>query len=131
MVQLFFLSILSCIAGAAALLAGAQGENPPAWKSLFGRRSVKVPVAIAAAVVGLAKLFVRAPFDKVPVVGDLLPALAGIGVGLGILVETLTGAEDARLQSAAKLVNTYRIPGAVVAMAAAVAHFLFPGAVIL
>jgi hypothetical protein len=95
---------------------------------------VRVTLGAVAVGVGVLKFFLRAPVDEVLVVGDLLPAIVGIAVGLALLAEYWTAAgveQNATQQRVAKITSLYRLPLSIVAIATAVVHFLVPGTVIL
>jgi hypothetical protein len=94
---------------------------------------VKITLGVVAVIVGVVKFFVRAPLDEVVVVGDLLPALAGIAIGLALLAEALIRREDgnAKLRKVRSASRFYRIPLGVVAIATGLAHFFVPSVVIL
>jgi hypothetical protein len=80
------------------------------------------------------KFFVRAPWDTVAVVGDLLPALVGIGVGLALLTDFFrekAGESSEVVEKASTLTKVYHIPLGIVGLITAILHFLFPSAVIL
>ena len=89
---------------------------------------------MAAVVVGVVKFFVRAPWDRVAVVGDLLPAIGGILIGLALLVDFAREGQASSsdvVEKAQKLTTTYRIPLGMLGVAVAILHFFFPTAVIL
>jgi len=89
MIQFYFLSISLNIIGGLALCADAPLKGGPAFAGLrtFLRdRTVRLVIAILACVTGGLK-FVTAMRGDIPVVGDFLPAVAGIAVGGTMLLE--------------------------------------------
>jgi len=136
MAQLYLLSVLTLIAGgalAASDFLGAKIGSLSALPDLAERRTLMLTVGILTAVVGVVKLFLRAPADTVPVAGDLLPAIAGIATGgvivLGQTRRTPTG-EELTGPPARSFVD-YRNPIGLAGMLTGFLHFLFAGAVIL
>jgi hypothetical protein len=131
--QVYFLSVLLNILGGVSLISGSIGGKVQEVKSLLQRTSVRLGVGSAALAAGVVKLFVRAPFDTVLVVGDLLPALTGIGVGLALLADTFVSrrTESEEAEKVRKAAAIYRVPLAVAGIAVGVLHFLFSSLVIL
>jgi hypothetical protein len=120
-----------------ALVSDYLSEKFPSFSPLneiLGKQSAKITLGFVAVIVGVLKLIVRAPGDTVAVVGDLLPALAGIGIGLVLLLDffkqNISASKDV-IEKAEKITVTYRIPLGILGMVVAVLHFLFPTAVIL
>jgi hypothetical protein len=89
MVQFYFLSILFNLVGGASLVlvsmptrsAGIQG-----LKTFLRDPSVCLVTGILASVIGALKLLTAMRGD-IPVVGDFLPAMAGLAVGSTLLLE--------------------------------------------
>lgn len=89
MVQFYFLSILFNLVGGASLIlvampvrsAGLQG-----LKTFLRDPSVCLVTGILASVIGALKLLTAMRGD-IPVVGDFLPAMAGLAVGSTLLLE--------------------------------------------
>jgi hypothetical protein len=137
MAQIYLLSVLTLLLGGALAAAPAIGERFAALAGLADlaeQRSVGMGVGIAAAAVGAIKLFVRAPFDGVPVAGDLLPALVGILLGVTLILsvrEPATPTDEFDKRSALDILVGYRTLIGYGAIAVSIAHFLFPAAVIL
>ena len=139
MPQLYVLSILANIMGGLTLAGDYVGTRfafLSSFKDIRSNRGRSVTIGILAAVVGVLKLVVRSPGETVPVVGDLLPALGGIAVGLMLLAEQLrpgSSATDAgqKLDRVASSALTYRVPAGIAGAVIAIVHFLFPAAVIL
>jgi hypothetical protein len=132
MLQFYFLSITLNLLAGIGLLAMSRGERFPQLRAVVSRRSVKIGLGGAAMVVGVLKLFVRAPIDTVAVAGDLLPALVGIAAGLALIADPYAAdrPESEEAAKIRKITSFYRIPLAVLALGTAVVHFFVPGAVI-
>jgi len=136
MAQFYLLSVLTLIVGgalAASDFLGAKIGSLSVLSDLAERRTFMLTVGILTAVVGIVKLFLRAPADTVPVAGDLLPAIAGIATG-GIIVlgqtRSVETGEEFSSPPARSLVD-YRNPIGLAGVLTGLAHFLFAGAVIL
>lgn len=133
MLQFYFLSISTLLLGGLSLIFAASEESTHSFRRFISARTVQISVGVVAALVGIVKLFVRAPGDTVVVVGDLLPAAAGIALGLALLSGALgrRTEENEPLKKVQAISRYYRIPLGVVGIAAALAHFFVPQAVIL
>jgi hypothetical protein len=135
MLQFYFLSITANILAGVALTADYLGGRFPAFapfRDLLARRAYRAALGVLAAAVGFLKLLIRSSAADVPVVGDLIPALAGMTLGAALVVHVLREKTDlpppGRLEKAAL---TYRVPLGVAGIVAAVLHFLLPGALFL
>jgi hypothetical protein len=136
MLQFYFLSIVANALGGLSLAGDYLADK---FHSLTGIRdylnktNVRTTVGIFAFVVGVLKLLIRSTPTDVPVVGDLLPALAGIAMGgalfLGAVRERGSGGETAK--GLEKAVVAYRVPLGLAGLVIAVLHFLLPGALLL
>ena len=137
MAQFYLLSVFANIVAGLTLAGDYLGEKfafLASFKNLRENRMAQIVIGIVALAVGLITLFVRAPGDTVPVVGDLLPSLAGIAMGVTLLVESFHQQVDSRGPQAEKLSKTlitYRVPAGIAGVSIAIVHFLFPAAVIL
>lgn len=137
MTQFYLLSVLVNLVAGLTLAGdylGARMKFLATFKNLRENRSGQLSVGLVALAVGVITLIVRAPGDTVPVVGDLLPSLAGIAMGLALLVEAFrTKVEDRGPpgEAISKAVLTYRVPVGIAGLAIAFLHFLFPAAVLL
>ncbi len=137
MLQFYFLSIFVNILAGLTLTADYMGERFTAFlpfKNLFGKSNVKTTIGISAFVVGFLKLLIRSTPTDVPVVGDFLPALAGLVMGaslvLGIIKERGTEQAD-RVGGLEKAVMSYRVPMGIAGLVISALHFLVPGALFL
>ncbi len=137
MLQFYFLSVLCTFLSATTLIVGELSGKLTSLaplKDLLGNRGSKITLGFSSLIVGVVKFIARAPFDTVAVVGDFLPALVGIGLGLALLTdffkERVADSSEV-VEKAEQLASVYRIPLGVVGMITAVLHFLFPATVIL
>lgn len=137
MAQFYLLSVLSLLLAGSLAASGFLTERMAslaALSDLAERRSVAMTVGVLALAVGILKFFLRAPGDGVAVVGDLLPALAGIVTG-GVLLLAQSqrpGERDPELpRSQTQMLVEYRNPIGLVGLLVGLLHFLFPATVIL
>ena len=157
--QFYFLSIVINLLAGVILAGDYLAERLPWMKTLLpeiSSRSSGVAIGAITAGVGVLKLFVLADPLQTAVVGDLLPALAGVALG-GSLIGVALNAEEADAEGAPerpahtttrdgsshvvvadgaadraiKLAAGYRTPAGLAGIAVALLHFLFPGSVIL
>jgi hypothetical protein len=137
MLQFFFLSVFANLLAGASLASEYLGQKLPFFapiKDLLTKRGSKIAIGFAAVAVGIVKLIIRSPGRAVPVAGDLLPALAGIGMGMALLVDFFkqkVAQPSEALEKAEKIAMTYRLPVGIAGLAIAVLHFIFPGTIIL
>ena len=156
--QFYFLSIVINLLAGVILAGDYLAERLPWMRSLLpeiSSRSSGVAIGAITAGVGVLKLFVLADPLQTAVVGDLLPALAGIALGGSLIGVALNaeetdaagGAEraahttrdgsshvvvaDGAADKAIKLAAGYRTPAGLAGIAVALLHFLFPGSVVL
>ncbi|MCL2602683.1 MAG: hypothetical protein FWD91_07725 [Treponema sp.] len=140
MVQFYFLSIvLNALAGYILFKGNECGGSDVGSVVFNGRFSLKnetfrLIVGIVAALVGLMKLLSVTEGD-VPVIGDIVPALAGILAGFVLIFEHYRSRISMESSSSAEkvdrlLVANKKIIG-IAALAAAVLHFLFPRVLLL
>lgn len=134
MIQFYFLSVLLNILGGYAL---AAKKNEPASAILRGTqliisdKGLRLALAVLSLAVGLLKLLFALRGD-IPIIGDFLPAIAGMVVGAALLLELSDKADlpfmkegtlGARIE---KILVSYRVPIGYAGIIAGVAHFLFP-----
>ena len=137
MSQLYLLSIVSTVLTGFVLSGDYLGARVPAlatFRAWLENRGAAIALGLATAAIGFLKLIFRAPGDTVPVAGDLLPAIAGLAVGVALFFEALLrkpATPERPVERYAKAVLSYRIPLGILGVAAALLHFLFPSAVIL
>jgi len=101
-------------------------------KKALDDRGVKFVLGSGALVVGVFKILTPMAGD-VPVIGDLLPALAGVAVGGVFLTEFYRSSSDVSTETVQKLDNTLLVNKryiGILAVGSAVVHFLMPGVLI-
>jgi hypothetical protein len=135
MVQFYFLSILFNAAGGFILFTNGGGETSiPESEIRFSlqNETFKLILGILTVVVGLFKLLSPLEGD-IPVVGDLIPAAAGLITGFILLFDYYRGRSffedgDAKMT---RIITVNRKWIGFAAMAAAVLHFIFPRVLLL
>jgi hypothetical protein len=134
MMQFYFLSILANILAGLTLLSDYFAERFKVFlpfKDLFAKKNVKTAIGIAAFVIGFVKILL--PVQTV-VVGDLLPALAGLAMGAGLILGLLrerTKVSAETVDNLEKTVMTYRVPLGIAGLVVSALHFLLPRALFL
>ena len=134
MIQIYFLSIiLNALAG---YLLISEDEGVLEFKSGFSIKdeTFRLIVGILAAVTGLLKILSASEGD-VPVVGDLVPAVAGLLSGFALIFEyyrsrSYLDNSDHTEKINRVLVGHKKIIG-IAALIAAVLHFVFPRVLLL
>jgi len=130
MIQLYFLSVLCNGVAGYALFAGGDREN--------ARFSINNPVfylvlGIICIVTGVLKLL--SPAEKgIPILGDLIPAAAGIIAGLMLIFGIYrqnTSEKSGELDRLGTSLMTFRKPIGIGLMVVALLHFLLPNALFL
>jgi len=130
MPQLYFLSILCN--GLAGYVLFSDNDN----SSEISQFSIKSPtfhlvLGIICAVTGVLKLLSPSMGNSIPVIGDLLPAAAGLIAGLmlifGIYRQDIS-AKEGELDRLGVSLLAFRKPIGIGLLACALAHFLFPEA---
>ncbi|MDR0513326.1 MAG: hypothetical protein LBG93_09575 [Treponema sp.] len=135
MLQFYFLSIaLNALAGY-ILISGSE-EGPLVFRSGFSLNdeTFKLVVGVVSSLVGLMKILSVVEGD-VPVIGDLLPAVAGILAGFTLIFEyyrsrTSLETTDHVAKIDRLLAANKKVIG-VAAIVSAVLHFLFPRVLLL
>ena len=97
MVQFYFLSILFNLVGGASLMLvsmPARSASIQGLKTFLRDPSVCLVTGILASVIGALKLLTAMRGD-IPVVGDFVPAMAGLAVGSTLLLERFRDPEFA------------------------------------
>lgn len=135
MVQFYFLSIALNIVGGLALSFGDStggGAALSGLRAFLRDRTVRLVIAILACVTGGLK-FVTAMRGDIPVVGDFVPAVAGIAVGGTLLLELHAedelgdpAASPRRISPIEKLLLGNKEGVGMAGIIAGLLHFLFP-----
>ncbi|MDR2476240.1 MAG: hypothetical protein LBD18_00435 [Treponema sp.] len=140
MIQLYFLSILLNGVTGYILITGDGGDTGSIENSLhysLRNSTFRLVLGILTAATGILKLL-SPVLDNIPLLGDLLPALAGIAAGF-ILVfgyyreHSSLSAEEAggKLDRIGDAFLHYKKAAGIALLAAALLHFLFPQALFL
>ncbi len=137
MAQFYLLSVLANLVAGLTLAGDYLGEKfqfLASFKNLRENKKAQTVIGIIAAAIGIIKLFILSPEETVPIIGDLLPALAGIVLGGILLIEAYRPHVEKRgksVEKISKMVLTYRVPVGIAGVIIAILHFLFPGVVLL
>jgi hypothetical protein len=142
MMQIYVLSILlNALAGFTLVIGSKKQDVEEGYDK--PRAGLKLALGAAAFLVGIIKLFApwhRAGGHGLPILGDFLPAVAGIVCGLFLVYDFYRTNSAARgscaLDEAAgskigSLVDRYSVLCGGAGIASAVLHFLLPGVPIL
>jgi hypothetical protein len=137
MLQFYFLSIFANFLAGVALTSDYLTKKIRAFEpfqDLFGKRGTRIALGSLAAVVGFLKLLIRSTNNDAFFVGDLLPALAGLGMGAALLFDVLKEKSEVPSENMGKLekaVVTYRVPLGITGIVISALHFLIPSALFL
>ena len=137
MIQIYFLSILTNVLGGLILSAEHYSERYPGFAAVrdffSGKPGLRVTIGVVSFITGFLKLLTVTKGD-VPVVGDLLPALSGLILGLGLLFERYkekTTVPSKAIEKADNLLLRHKSIYGSVGIIVALLHFLLPGIVLL
>jgi hypothetical protein len=137
MIQIYFLSILSNVLAGLILSAEHYSEKFPGFsavKEFFsGKPGFRVGIGVISFLTGFLKLLTVTKGD-VPVVGDLLPALTGLILGLGLLFERYkekTTIPSKTIDKVDNLLLKHKSIYGSIGIVVAILHFLLPGIVLL
>jgi len=137
MIQLYFLSIVFNGVAGFLFIFGDMGKNDSAesgGKLSFVSDGFRLVIGILAGIIGVLKLL--SPMKGMPILGDVLPAAAGIAAGFMLIFgfyrehSSDTDAEG-NINRFGEIILRYKKPIGIVLLAAAVLHFLFPEAFLL
>jgi drug/metabolite transporter (DMT)-like permease len=138
MPQFYLLSVVSTVVAGLALSSDYLGKKSDFFASfryLRQKRSIQITTGLITAVIGVLKLIFRSPGENVVVVGDLLPAAAGIILGIILIGEAFRQhpSEEAEQEKVGKSVEKmtqaimpYRVPVGIAGAVIGLLHFLFP-----
>ncbi len=134
MEQLYFLSIIFNTLSGLVLASEHLGAKISLFgliDKLFKNAGFRLVLAFLVVVIGLVKLIW--PYQGIPVLGDLLPAAAGLGGGFTLLYDFMRGKSDVTSETMTKMdkifLNNKFIIG-IGLFVVAVLHFFFNWAVI-
>ena len=131
MIQIYFLSIFFNVLAGYALISG---DNKDALEIKPGLSlkddTVRLILGILSMITAVLKLLSPAEGD-IPIIGDLIPAIAGFAVGIILLIEyyqkkaTITAENEGKSGLNTLLIVNKKIIS-YIAIAAAILHFVFP-----
>jgi hypothetical protein len=136
MIQFYFLSILlNAVGGFVLFTNGGEGERSAIEDEIhFSLRSetFRLILGLLCALMGLLKLLSPVQGD-IPVIGDLIPAAAGLAAGFILLFDYYHGRSffedgDGRMKT---LITVNRRWIGLAVMVTAVLHFIFPAVLLL
>lgn len=137
MLQFYFLSVLlNAITG--MILTFTDKDNPDfvspvRMPALSYDETFRLVVGVLTAITGFFKLLTAIQGD-VPVIGDIVPALAGLAGGFTLLYEFYRLRSEVETESLPRLVRKIMSSKRYVGMACLIAaglHFLFPNVLLL
>ncbi|MBQ0168121.1 MAG: hypothetical protein KBT02_13530 [Treponema sp.] len=123
MMQVYFLSVLFNAAAGLILITGERSND-----TLLSNKSFRLVTGICTLVTGFLKLFIIAQPDII-ILGDLLPAVAGLAGGANILIDYYREYTTVEISLSAffhKLFITGRKYVGIICIIISVLHFLFP-----
>jgi len=130
MIQFYFLSVLFNIVGGYALLihdAQDKGTKFDGVRSFLKDMTVRLVLGVLSVIVGFFKLLTVMRGD-IPIVGDFLPAVAGLATGFSLLLEfyrSNSNVSTETLEKMERILNANRRIVGVVAIVIGFVHFLF------
>jgi hypothetical protein len=136
MIQIYFLSILLNAGGGFVLFSGSgKGEGSAIENEIrfsLQNETFRLVLGVLCALTGLLKLLSPVQGD-IPVIGDLVPAAAGLAAGFVLLFDYYHGRSffedgDGRMKT---IITVNRRWIGFIVMAAALLHFVFPGVLLL
>lgn len=136
MVQFYLLSVLmNLLAGFSLYIAGSEpkGVKSDGINIFLQDHTIRLVIGILTFITGFFKLLTVMRGD-IPVVGDLLPAIAGMTAGFTMLLEFYKSNSNVTTDTLEKLdsifVTRRRMIG-IAAMSIGFVHFLFPNVLFL
>lgn len=136
MVQFYLLSVLMNLIAGYALVSfqtEPKGTKADGIREFFKDSTIRLVLGILCTTVGFFKLLTVMRGD-IPVVGDLLPSLAGLAAGFTLLLEFYKNNSNVTTTALERLdgifVANRRIVG-IASMVVGFAHFLFPNVLFL
>lgn len=137
MLQFYFLSILlNCLAGLTLIFNSYSEKAQDSLKNVpefFTNNTFKLIIGILCCFTALIKLLSSFP-GAVPIIGDLLPSVAGILGGISLLIDYYknTSRSDSSMNPKFELlfIQNKKYIG-IICILSAILHFLFPRVIIL
>ena len=131
MLQFYFLSVVTNVLGGFALASDTIGERFTGLSSLgelFEKNSTRMILGIITIILGIFKLLSVTKGD-IPVVGDLIPALSGIAIGITLTVESYKQRSDVTNPAVERIDNVFvrnKLLIGIIGIVVGILHFLFP-----
>ena len=138
MPQFYLLSVVSTIVAGLVLSSDylkTKSDFFGSFRFLQKNKSIQVITGLVTAAIGVLKLIFRSPGEDVAVVGDLLPAAAGIILGVILIGEAfrqfpkqgeVQEKVEKSVEKITKRIAPYRIPVGIAGAVIGLVHFLFP-----
>ena len=136
MIQIYFLSIFFNVLAGYALISGDDKdalEVRPGFS--FKDETTRLILGVLSMVTGVLKILSATEGD-LPILGDLIPAIAGFTAGIILVMEyykrkaTIVTETEGKAGLNTILISNKNIAG-YIAVAAAILHFLFPKVILL
>ena len=138
MAQFYLLSIVANIVAGLTLSSDYLGRKATVFdglKKLHESKNLKILLGVATALIGVLKLIFKSPGETVPVAGDMLPAIYGIGLGLLLLGESfrreIREADETGEQKKRLSIYSFGTPIGLLGIIVSLLHFVIPSVVIL
>jgi hypothetical protein len=137
MIQLYFLSIVFNGLSGFLFIFGDMGKDDTdenKGKFSFVSDGFRLIIGILAGIIGILKLLL--PMGGMPILGDLLPAVAGIAAGFMLIFDfyrehSSDADTEGSINRFGELFLHYKKPIGIVLLASAVLHFILPAAFLL
>ena len=138
MPQFYLLSVVSTVVAGLALASDYLGKKSDflgSFRYLRRSRGVQVTIGLVTAVIGVLKLIFRSPGETIIVAGDLLPAAAGIIIGVILIGEAFRQHPKAEgenekvgksVEKVTAAIMPYQVPVGIAGVVVGLIHFLFP-----
>ncbi|MDR0456409.1 MAG: hypothetical protein LBH20_06980 [Treponema sp.] len=137
MIQLYFLSIVfNGLSGFLFIFGDMEKDDTDENKGKFSFISdgFRLVIGILAGITGILKLLL--PMGRIPILGDLLPAVAGIAAGFMLVFgfyreHSSDAVAEGSINRFGELVIHYKKPIGIILLASAALHFILPTAFLL
>jgi hypothetical protein len=138
MPQFYLLSVVSTVVAGLALSSdylGTKSEFFGSFRFLRQNRTIQIATGLITAVIGILQLIFRSPGERVIIAGDLLPAAAGIILGVILIGEAFrqhpkAEGEPVKVEKSVEKVTDaimpYRVPVGIAGVVVGLLHFIFP-----
>jgi hypothetical protein len=136
--QLYFLSILfNAVAGYLLISSGGRENESIEDGMKFSPRSGAFRLVLGILTAGTGVLKLLSPTVGLPILGDLIPALAGMAAGFMLLFgyyrehSSIAASAESGLDRMGETMLRYKKAAGILLIAVAALHFLFPQALFL